>query len=71
MVHLEIKEMKCDDLLTEIWDTATAIAERARNIPIGPDPPYSLVVALADAVDRLRRVEVDLDNLTEDDYRDG
>jgi hypothetical protein len=63
--------MKTRDLLVDIADTANAIAERARNIPIGDDPPYSLEVALADAADRLRRVEMDLDNLTEDDTRNG
>jgi len=62
---------KCNDLLTDIADTAEAIIVRAASIPVGEDPPYSLEVALADAVDRLRRVELDLDDLTEDDYRNG
>jgi hypothetical protein len=62
---------KCHDLIRQIIDTAGAIAERAAAIPIGDDPPYALEVALADAADRLRRVEMDLDNLTEDDTRNG
>jgi hypothetical protein len=55
----------------KIVDTADAIIARAAAIPIGDEPPYSLEVALADAADRLRRVEMDLDNLTEDDTRNG
>ena len=60
---------KCHDLILQIIDTATAIAERAAAIPIGEDPVYSLEIALTDAAERLRQIELDLDNLTEDDYR--
>ena len=62
---------KCHDLIRQIIDTATAIAERVAAIPIGDDPQPSLETELAVALDRLEEIETDLDNLTEDDYRDG
>ena len=61
---------KCHDLIRQIIDTATAIAERAAAIPIGDDPPYRLEIELQVALDRLEEIELDLDNLTEDDCRD-
>ena len=60
---------KCHDLIRQIIDTATAIAERAAAIPIGDDPVYSLELELVVALERLQRTERDLDNLTEDDTR--
>ena len=61
---------KCHDLILQIIDTADAIIARAAAIPIGENPVYSLEIALTDAAERLRQIETDLDNLTEDDYRD-
>jgi hypothetical protein len=60
---------KSHDLIEQIINTATAIAERAAAIPIGDEPVYLLELELDDAAERLRRVETDLDNLTEDDTR--
>lgn len=63
--------MSAADYLKEIAETATAIAERAKNIPVGDEAPESLLRALKFALIELRSVESDLDNLTEDDYRNG
>ena len=60
---------KCHDLIQQIIDTATAIAERAAAIPIGDDPVYSLELELVVALERLQRTERDMDSLTEDDTR--
>lgn len=62
---------KCHDLIRQIIDTATAIAERAAAIPIGEDPPYGLELDLIDILDQLEEAESYLDNLTEDDTRNG
>ena len=62
---------KCHDLIRQIIDTADAIIARVAAIPVGDDPPYRLEIELQVALDRLEEIETDLDNLTEDDYRDG
>lgn len=62
---------KCHDLIRQIIDTADAIIARAAAIPIGEDPPYRVEIELQVALDRLEEIETDLDNLTEDDTRNG
>lgn len=61
--------MTATDYLKEIADTAQAIAERAKNIPVGEGTDL-LLRQLKFSLRELRSVESDLDNLTEDDYRD-
>ena len=60
---------KSHDLIEQIINTATAIAERAAAIPIGDEPVYLLELELVVALERLQRTERDMDNLTEDDTR--
>lgn len=62
---------KCHDLIRQIIDTADAIIARAAAIPIGEEPQPSLETELAVALGRLEEIETDLDNLTEDDTRNG
>lgn len=62
--------MSAVEYLREIAETATAIAERAKNIPIGEGTDL-LLQQLKFSLLQLRSVESDLDNLTEDDYRNG
>jgi len=57
------------DKLQEIAQLAEDIAARARSIPM--DKPSGFVLEMLDEVTfELQAVLQDLDNLTEDDYRD-
>lgn len=60
--------MSAAEYLREITETATAIAERAKNIPVGEGTDL-LLRQLKFSLLELRSIESDLDNLTEDDYR--
>jgi hypothetical protein len=62
--------MSAAEYLREIIETATAIAERAKNIPVGEGTDL-LLRQLKFSLLELRSVEFDLDNLTEDDTRNG
>ena len=62
--------MSAAEYLKEIAETAQAIAERAKNIPVGEGTDL-LLRQLKFSLLELRSVESDLDNLTEDDYRNG
>jgi hypothetical protein len=61
--------MSAAEYLREIAETAQAIAERAKNIPVGNEDSKSLLWDLKFALFELKSIESDLDNLTEDDYR--
>lgn len=63
--------MSAAEYLREIAETAKAIAERAKNIPVGNEDSKSLLWDLKFALFELKSIESDLDNLTEDDYRNG
>ena len=62
--------MSAAEYLREIIETATAIAERAKNIPVGEGTDL-LLRQLKFSLLELRSVEFDLDNLTEDDTRNS
>lgn len=63
--------MSAAEYLKEIAETAQAIAQRAKNIPVGNEDSKSLLWDLKFALFELKSIESDLDNLTEDDYRNG
>lgn len=62
--------MSTAEYLKEIAEIAQAIVERAKNIPVGEGTDL-LLRQLKFSLLELRSVESDLDNLTEDDYRNG
>lgn len=59
-----------EDMMQQIEEIATDIAERAAAIPMGDRVPYSVVIAISRLVDDLRLVRSHLESLTEDDTRD-